>query len=91
MQLTVLGVQAHKLERQMNTHQPAFSSPGQKVTEPISWGHASDLIVCSKPPKFGKAPLAAEVAHVCVVKGHSGLLSWMEATGDITFLFQCSN
>lgn len=88
MQLIVLGIQAYKLERQRSTHQAACSSPGQKVTKPISWGHASDLTVCSKAPKFGKAPLAA---HVCAVKGHSGLLSWMEATGDITSLFQCSN
>lgn len=44
-----------------------------------------------KPPKFGKAAVAAEAAHVCAVKGHSGLLSWMEATGDITSLFQCPN
>lgn len=76
MQLLVLEVQAHKLETQLSTHQPACSSPGQKVTEPISWGYASDLTLCSKPPKFGEVPLA-EAVHVCVVKGHSGLLSWM--------------
>lgn len=93
MHLMVLGAQAHqlKLERQLSTHQPACSSPGQKIINPISWGHASDVTVCTKPPKFGKAPLAAEATHVCAVKGRSGLLSWMEATGDITSLFPCPN
>lgn len=75
----------------MSAHQPACSSPGQKVTKPISRGHTSDFTVCSKPPKFGKVLLAAEASHVCAVKGHSGLLSWMEAVGDITSLFQCLN
>lgn len=51
MQLMVLGAQANKLklDRQLSTHQPACSSPGQKVTKPISWGHAANHQNLGKP------------------------------------------
>lgn len=55
MQLMVLGAQTHKLERQLSAHQPGCSSPGQKVTEPISWGHAWEcLTVCRNHQNLGK-------------------------------------
>lgn len=84
MQLMGLGVQAHKLklERKLRTHQPACSSPGLKVTRPISWGHGSDLSA-ENHQHLGKS-LWLLKQLVCAVKGHSGLLSWMEGAGDIT-------